>query len=113
MEAEAQARRMTSGGQNHDQAPEIALGATAEAAAGLVSRDRNVTYGMPDEDFRRTVRVFRELTGIELTPAQGMLFLVCVKLSREANAHKADNLIDVCGYADIMNWTIENGKNEV
>lgn len=87
------------------------LGETAGAAQQLVSRDRNADYGMPDEDFRRTVGLFELATGIKLTVAQGILFMCCVKISRESNAHKSDNLVDLCGYADILNWVRENGKD--
>lgn len=38
------------------------------------------------------------------TAADGILFMMCVKLSREANAHNVDNIVDLAGYADLYNY---------
>ena len=65
----------------------------------LVTGARRSTYGHPFDDYSRTAATFNALTGYSLTPADAVTFMLCVKLSRERNAHKRDNLVDLCGYA--------------
>jgi hypothetical protein len=78
-------------------------------AQSLVHGDRNSAYGNPKEDYTRTVSLFKTLMGekkcSEMTPEDGILFMICVKLSREAHLHKTDNLVDICGYAACKEWS--------
>ena len=69
-----------------------------EEASSLTSGARNKTYGPPVIDYGRVVAIFNAITGNSLTPEQGLLFMLCVKLSREMHLHKRDNLVDACGY---------------
>lgn len=69
-----------------------------EEAQELVYGARGANYGHPYDDYRRTVDAFRALTGLELTPEQGAMFMVCVKLSRESHRPKRDNRVDGAGY---------------
>ena len=72
-------------------------------ADDLVNGSRQSAYGPAREDFGRTVALFKVLTGIELTVAQGLEYMVCVKLSRSAHKFKRDNYRDLCGYASLLN----------
>ncbi len=72
-------------------------------ADALVNGDRQGAYGPAREDFGRTVALFKALTGIELTAAQGLEFMLCVKLSRSGYKFKRDNYVDLCGYASLLN----------
>jgi hypothetical protein len=82
-------------------------GDLAAHAANLLSGARHMTYGDPLENAERTARLFKILTGVVITPLQVVQLMLCVKLSREANYHGRDNLVDVCGYADCINYIIE------
>lgn len=77
----------------------------------LVSTDRQADYGHPADDYARTVAIFKLLTGKELTAAEGVKFMIAVKLSREANRHKRDNLVDACGYLKCLDLIIERETN--
>ena len=76
----------------------------------LVSTDRQGDYGHPAEDYARTVAIFKLMTGKELTPEEGVTFMMCVKLSREAHKHKRDNIVDLCGYAKCREMIIERNR---
>ena len=71
-----------------------------EEAQRLVHGDRGADYGHPLDDFTKTAAMFGALRGVYLTAEDVALFMICVKLSREANRHKRDNLTDLCGYAE-------------
>lgn len=81
----------------------------------LVHGDRGETYGHPAEDYARTVALFNTLTGCDLTAEDGVLFMVCVKLSRlgfglrnELPPSKLrDSIVDAAGYLDCLWQTLE------
>ena len=70
--------------------------------------DRQKDYGHPAEDYGRTARLWEailsDLPGVTLpqgtiSPRIACLMMAAVKISREVNAHKRDNLTDLAGYA--------------
>ena len=71
----------------------------------LVSTDRQSDYGPPHEDFAKTALMIQGVLlpklreGATITAADVGLIMCCVKLSREVNKHKRDNLVDLAGYA--------------
>lgn len=77
-------------------------------ALRLVSGNRNDLYGDFRPDYQRTVSIFNAITGRDLTPEEGALFMCAVKLSRIG--HKLehdlppetwrDDLTDLAGYAE-------------
>jgi len=75
-------------------------------AEQLIHGARNETYGDATKDYTRTVGLFQQMYGhlrvSELTAVHGMMFMVCVKLSREAHMHKRDNLLDAAGYLALI-----------
>jgi hypothetical protein len=79
----------------------------------LVYGDRQYVYSHPAIDYGRTVDIFRAITGIEMTPEEGALFMAAVKLSRIAygleQMHPAelvrDSIVDLAGYAEVL-WGI-------
>ena len=72
-------------------------------AAKLVCGPRGTDYGHPLDDYLRTTQIFNAATGHKLSALDGIIFMVCVKLSREQNHHKRDNLVDACGYLECFN----------
>ena len=74
-------------------------------AEGLVHGERNKDYGAPIEDFTRTARMWSAILGITVRPDQVPLCMIAVKLSRECNRPKRDNMVDIAGYAETCEWT--------
>jgi hypothetical protein len=70
----------------------------------LITGARQKSYSHPYEDYSRTVSIYNALKGEDLMTAEdGILFMVCVKLSRlmhelESGQNLPDNLIDAAGY---------------
>ena len=80
-------------------------------AERLTHGDRNAVYGPPEEDYERVVGIFRAITGIPLTAADGALFMLAVKLARIAKHHAADtvhkdSVVDACGYLWVYGMTM-------
>lgn len=85
---------------------------TAEADR-LVSGDRGADYGRPIDDFSKTAVLWGVILGVEVTPEQVALCMAMVKVSRQLNKHKRDNLVDLCGYTKCLDMVIEDRAKRV
>ena len=56
----------------------------------------------------KTINIFKEMTGIVMTPNQAIIFMMVHKMAREACNHKRDNLIDLCGYTRLLDEELNN-----
>ncbi len=66
----------------------------------IVGGDRNADYGGPRQDFDRTAQIWEAVLGIKgITAMQVALCMIGVKMSRQCNKIKRDNLVDIAGYA--------------
>lgn len=84
-----------------------------EEAQGLVYGDRQASYGHPLDDFSRTAKMWSAILGHEVTPEEVGLCMCAVKISRQINKPKRDNLVDLAGYAATVELVLEEkGKRE-
>ena len=79
-------------------------------AEEIVNGSRQADYGDAKESFTKVASVASVMTGKELSPDDCCAVLMAVKLVRESFRHKRDNLVDLCGYAEIMNRINEKEK---
>lgn len=74
--------------------------------------DRQDAYGHPFHDFSRTAAMWSAILGTTVTPAQVGLCMCAVKISRECNKPKRDNLTDLAGYAATVQMVREYEAHE-
>lgn len=90
----------------HNAIESSGLSVLAEAEK-LINGDRLEAYNHPYYDYQKTVRAFNALTGHKLSITDGIMFMVCVKLSREMYKHKRDNLVDAIGYIGCLEKVLD------
>lgn len=71
-------------------------------AAAAIGPERRATYGDPKKNYADTAALWSVILGRKITPREVLLCMVAFKVSREKNCHKHDNLVDICGYAAIL-----------
>lgn len=81
-------------------------------AEEIVNGSRQSDYGDAANNFHRIANVVNSMyPQLNINAQQCCAVLMAVKLIREGFRHKRDNLVDLCGYAHIMN-EINDRKNE-
>lgn len=78
-----------------------------QEAQRLVHGDRQADYGHPLDDFSKTAKMWSAIAGVELTPEQVGLMMCCVKISRQLNRPKRDNMTDLAGYAATVQMCVD------
>lgn len=74
--------------------------------------ERRKDYGGVVDFGRRAAMAWSAILNSEVTPEQVYLCMIAYKAVREANAPKRDNLVDVCGYARVIEIYRDEVKDE-
>lgn len=70
-----------------------------EEAAKCVTGPRRRDYGTPEENFGLIASLWSVQIKHEVTPMQVAMCLILLKVARQSNSPKRDNLVDIAGYA--------------
>lgn len=85
-----------------------------EEAQRLTHGPRRADYGHPLDDYGRTAAIVSAMLAHKLksplTAHEMALAMCCVKLSREMNAQKRDNMTDLAGYAWVAHACLEESQ---
>lgn len=82
-----------------------------QEAQRLVHGDRGDAYGHPIDDFTRTGRMWAAILDVEkVTPVQVGLCMAAMKMSRQCNKPKRDNMTDLAGYAETVQMVVDRER---
>lgn len=73
-----------------------------EEANRLINGNRNDDYGHPYHDFSRSAKMWSAIIGAPVSASDVALCMMAVKMSREVNKPKRDNIVDIAGYAGCL-----------
>ena len=83
-----------------------------EEAIEIVNGSRKTDYGDPVESFKRIAQMANLMSNSnDFTPVKCCIVLMATKLTRESNAHKRDNIVDLAGYGYIVQVLEEDKEN--
>ncbi len=82
-----------------------------EEAKIIINGARREEYGSVTESFGKLAKMWSLILGAPVTQSQVCLCMIGLKMSRELNMHKRDNLVDLAGYAQLL--SILEGDEDV
>jgi hypothetical protein len=82
-----------------------------QEAQSVVYGDRQADYGSVTENFNNVAKLWSVILKTDVSPRQVALCMVQLKIAREMNKPKRDNLVDICGYAACLE-KMENEENQ-
>ena len=70
-------------------------------AARIISTERNMNYGDPEDNFDRTRKIWSVILGIDISNEDVAMMMVGLKMARYSNKgnFQPDTWIDIAGYA--------------
>lgn len=78
-----------------------------EEANRIVNGDRNDDYGDAYDNMNRTARIMSAMTELDVEARHVPMLMIAVKVAREMYKPKRDNRVDIAGWADILDQTVE------
>ena len=78
-----------------------------EVANNLVNGNRQEDYGHPLDTHDRVAKMWSVILDADVTAEQVQLCMIALKVCRQCNKPKVDNLVDIAGYAQTTQMTIE------
>ena len=81
-----------------------------EEASELVSGERQEQYGSPLVSLERTAALWSVVLGIDVTPHEVVLCMIQLKVAREVENEKRDNMVDIAGYVGM--WDIAERERQ-
>lgn len=73
-----------------------------DTAKGLINGPRQDTYGPPSQSFAAIAQMWSAYLGFTVEPYDVSMMMVLLKAARfRQSPHKADHVVDICGYAAI------------
>lgn len=103
---ETECPRTSGGNTTSSSRAERDLGVLQKAHDTVYGR-AELEYGTPVDSNVRIATMWRALFGHHFDAHDVALAMICVKLSREAHAHKFDNLVDIAGYAELAQRIVD------
>lgn len=76
-------------------------------ANAIIHGERRDDYGPAEESLDRIAAMWSAIFGKPVTRADVCLAMIVMKVAREVNRHKRDNLVDVCGYAALLSKVVD------
>jgi len=72
-----------------------------EEAGRIINGPRRATYGHPRDNIKHTAQMWSIIMKKEVTERDVINCMIALKLCRDVQCEKRDNMVDICGYCAI------------
>lgn len=79
-----------------------------EEALRITGGDRNEDYGNPATEFEKVATMWSQIIGAPVEMRHVPLMMIALKICRECNRPKRDNMVDIAGYARVGQLANDN-----
>lgn len=69
--------------------------------------NRGAYYGTPDENYGRAATLWSVILDRDVKPHEVVMCMVAIKMAREAERHRGDNIMDMIGYLTLYDELTE------
>lgn len=69
-----------------------------DEAKKITSSERLKEYGNPDTSFNTIAKLWGAYLGIYINASDVAMLMILLKIARQKNSDKRDNLVDIAGY---------------
>ena len=76
------------------------------------TEEQSRNYGDIQDSMNRASLIATDMSGKFVSPKEIYISIISIKLSREAHAHKEDNLLDAVAYISALNDYLEDLNNK-
>jgi hypothetical protein len=88
-----------------------------DEAKRIVCGDRDQQYGKPEDNFETIAKLWSYYLTYPISKGDVAMMMILLKVAREGEKHKHDNLVDIAGYAacaaECENYEGNEGRKEV
>jgi hypothetical protein len=74
------------------------------------TEEQSRNYGDIQDSIKRASAIATSISGQNVSPEMIYYSIIAIKFSRQAHAHKEDNLLDAVAYMSALNDYLENNK---
>lgn len=78
-----------------------------KTADQLINGPRAASYGSALIGWGKVAKMWSQIIGFEISPKQCLLMMVCLKVVRETIKEDKDNIVDIAGYAGVIEKLIQ------
>lgn len=71
-----------------------------DEAKRIVCGDRDRQYGKPEDNFEKISKLWSYYLTHPISNGDVAMMMILLKVAREGEKHKHDNLVDIAGYAE-------------
>jgi hypothetical protein len=79
-----------------------------EEANTLIYGERQKEYGSARKSFTKIAKGWQQIFDCDVSPKQVALAMIWLKMCREMNQEKRDNIVDIAGYAGCIDKINKN-----
>lgn len=79
----------------------------AQEAHDAIHGSKRAAYGPVDQSFNRIATIASIGCNKVITAEDIAMIMIALKYCREAHKHSRDNLVDICGYADLKQQLLD------